>query len=131
MYSRHLNTVSCLCANSASKSFSRRLTITFFFSSRRRHTICYRDWSSDVCSSDLEDRERGLERPALRLHEVEREDEAVPVAVARLEDERQGRVVLGRALLGRRRGAGARRRLRRLPLARARARLLAAGRGDD
>src|SRR5207245_3715472 len=22
-------------------------------SSRRRHTICYRDWSSDVCSSDL------------------------------------------------------------------------------
>src|SRR5271169_2351051 len=53
MYSRHLNTVSCLCANSASKSFSRRLTITFFFSSRRRHTICYRDWSSDVCSSDL------------------------------------------------------------------------------
>src|SRR5207245_3026301 len=24
-----------------------------FFSSRRRHTRCYRDWSSDVCSSDL------------------------------------------------------------------------------
>src|SRR6266542_6514897 len=24
----------------------------FFFSSRRRHTSCYRDWSSDVCSSD-------------------------------------------------------------------------------
>src|SRR5207245_6284295 len=24
------------------------------FSSRRRHTRCYRDWSSDVCSSDLE-----------------------------------------------------------------------------
>src|SRR5207245_8075762 len=23
------------------------------FSSRRRHTSCYRDWSSDVCSSDL------------------------------------------------------------------------------
>src|SRR5207245_8036261 len=28
--------------------------IIFFFSSRRRHTRCYRDWSSDVCSSDLE-----------------------------------------------------------------------------
>src|SRR6266542_4839652 len=28
--------------------------IFFFFSSRRRHTICYRDWSSDVCSSDLD-----------------------------------------------------------------------------
>src|SRR5699024_4525641 len=26
---------------------------TFFFSSRRRHTISKRDWSSDVCSSDL------------------------------------------------------------------------------
>src|ERR1035438_10765631 len=25
----------------------------FFFSSRRRHTRCLRDWSSDVCSSDL------------------------------------------------------------------------------
>src|SRR5436305_4195306 len=25
----------------------------FFFSSRRRHTMCGRDWSSDVCSSDL------------------------------------------------------------------------------
>src|SRR5207245_1818237 len=27
--------------------------LSFFFSSRRRHTRCYRDWSSDVCSSDL------------------------------------------------------------------------------
>src|SRR5207245_8119473 len=26
----------------------------FFFSSRRRHTRCYREWSSDVCSSDLD-----------------------------------------------------------------------------
>src|SRR5205809_5250762 len=25
----------------------------FFFSSRRRHTRCSRDWSSDLCSSDL------------------------------------------------------------------------------
>src|SRR2546422_478287 len=29
-----------------------RVTL-FFFSSRRRHTRCSRDWSSDVCSSDL------------------------------------------------------------------------------
>src|SRR2546422_4844915 len=28
----------------------------FFFSSRRRHTRCSRDWSSDVCSSDLDTR---------------------------------------------------------------------------
>src|SRR5207245_7487877 len=27
--------------------------LIFFISSRRRHTRCYRDWSSDVCSSDL------------------------------------------------------------------------------
>src|SRR5207245_5250099 len=25
----------------------------YFCASRRRHTRCYRDWSSDVCSSDL------------------------------------------------------------------------------
>src|SRR2546429_1235869 len=29
------------------------LFVFFFFSSRRRHTRCSRDWSSDVCSSDL------------------------------------------------------------------------------
>src|SRR5690606_29714692 len=28
-------------------------TVYFFFSSRRRHTRFSRDWSSDVCSSDL------------------------------------------------------------------------------
>src|SRR5439155_146783 len=32
----------------------RDTTLNFFFSSRRRHTIWPRDWSSDVCSSDLE-----------------------------------------------------------------------------
>src|SRR2546429_536178 len=31
----------------------------FFFSSRRRHTRCSRDWSSDVCSSDLFSRAAG------------------------------------------------------------------------
>src|SRR6478752_9560605 len=29
------------------------MNLFFFFSSRRRHTRCSRDWSSDVCSSDL------------------------------------------------------------------------------
>src|SRR2546428_6047127 len=28
-------------------------SLLFFFSSRRRHTRSDRDWSSDVCSSDL------------------------------------------------------------------------------
>src|SRR5687768_10765 len=32
-----------------------RFSSSFFFSSRRRHTRCSRDWSSDVCSSDLAD----------------------------------------------------------------------------
>src|SRR2546430_5666232 len=46
----------------------------FFFSSRRRHTRFDCDWSSDVCSSDLDDvvgkqleREHAL--PALEAHE--------------------------------------------------------------
>src|SRR2546421_3088293 len=30
----------------------RTVASAFFFSSRRRHTISDRDWSSDVCSSD-------------------------------------------------------------------------------
>src|SRR6266705_5868086 len=32
---------------------SRTMLVFFCFSSRRRHTISYGDWSSDVCSSDL------------------------------------------------------------------------------
>src|SRR5207248_7777906 len=34
------------------------LSIFFFFSSRRRHTRSYGDWSSDVCSSDLSTRRK-------------------------------------------------------------------------
>src|SRR5262245_64848607 len=40
------------------------LRFVFFFSSRRRHTRCLSDWSSDVCSSDL----RALARSSLALH---------------------------------------------------------------
>src|SRR2546429_7108200 len=54
------------------------MMLIFFFSSRRRHTRCSRDWSSDVCSSDLLQGlhaallaggflERGLERSRLRM----------------------------------------------------------------
>src|SRR5579864_9670951 len=32
----------------------RNITVTFFFASRRRHTSLTCDWSSDVCSSDLD-----------------------------------------------------------------------------
>src|SRR5262245_26430582 len=38
--------------------------IFFFFSSRRRHTRCLSDWSSDVCSSDLSRREDRFRRQA-------------------------------------------------------------------
>src|SRR5690606_10690747 len=40
----------------------------FFCSSRRRHTSFSRDWSSDVCSSDLRDDDRIFERAALLQH---------------------------------------------------------------
>src|SRR5947209_6180361 len=43
---------------------SPRASIRFFFSSRRRHTRYWRDWSSDVCSSDLPiDRKEALVGP--------------------------------------------------------------------
>src|SRR5437899_7226196 len=53
--------------------------LPFFFSSRRRHTRCLSDWSSDVCSSDLELRaisrrrgagHRGLHHPSRRTSET-------------------------------------------------------------
>src|SRR2546422_3961383 len=37
----------------------------FFFSSRRRHTRCSRDWSSDVCSSDLIERLKKAEQRSI------------------------------------------------------------------
>src|SRR2546429_264836 len=38
-----------------------------FFSSRRRHPTCSRDWSSDVCSSDLTHRPAASACPARRF----------------------------------------------------------------
>src|SRR5207253_3904710 len=53
--------------------------VFFFFSSRRRHTRWPRDWSSDVCSSDLTDvcnvffhaPDDGIEQLAGRLRQVD------------------------------------------------------------
>src|SRR5205809_2207030 len=42
----------------------------FFFSSRRRHTRCSRDWSSDVCSSDIGEVRRLENEEKLRVNEV-------------------------------------------------------------
>src|SRR3712207_8666068 len=49
----------------------------FFFSSRRRHTRYWRDWSSDVCSSDLG---AILVIENERLLAVHMPDDGVPVA---------------------------------------------------
>src|SRR2546429_4151507 len=49
----------------------------FFFSSRRRHTRCSRDWSSDVCSSDLADLDPGVFPLVLQVLGVVAEHAAV------------------------------------------------------
>src|SRR5256884_6423031 len=61
--------------------------VFFFFSSRRRHTRCSRDWSSDVCSSDL------AQIPNLY---VAIDGSGVPV-VARETEGRQGKDPTGKA----------------------------------
>src|SRR5699024_12218130 len=43
------------------------LVFVFFFSSRRRHTRSKRDWSSDVCSSDLRNRAEGTVGRGMRV----------------------------------------------------------------
>src|SRR5207302_5320331 len=80
----------------------------FFFSSRRRHTRFSRDWSSDVCSSDLfkteaahcnpvAHRERQPERAvarsshAQRSAAAERQSESVGADAARSEERRVGK----------------------------------------
>src|SRR5467141_4074146 len=53
----------------------------FFFSSRRRHTRFKCDWSSDVCSSDLE-AHSGIDlRVSATLHHVDFAREEVDLAV--------------------------------------------------
>src|SRR2546426_8446429 len=52
------------------------ILLFFFFSSRRRHTRLQGDWSSDVCSSDLETESdhagQGGERSGSKTHKQER-----------------------------------------------------------
>src|SRR6266536_5355554 len=48
----------------------------FFFSSRRRHTRSTRDWSSDVCSSDLAGKDAEASDAAVLLRLFERQLEA-------------------------------------------------------
>src|SRR2546429_4531399 len=54
--------------------------LPFFFSSRRRHTRCSRDWSSDVCSSDLQ-----TLRQELKLYNPELAKKPYAVAATKLD----------------------------------------------
>src|SRR3712207_983650 len=65
--------------------------IFFFFSSRRRHTRYWRDWSSDVCSSDL------LDVPVLGNGDIWEAEDAVRMVAHTGVDG----VVVGRGCLGR------------------------------
>src|SRR2546422_4651147 len=63
---------------------SRMYVVFFFFSSRRRHTRCSRDWSSDVCSSDLvraacDGSLKRLGVDAIDLYYQHRVDRTVPI----------------------------------------------------
>src|SRR5207249_2890487 len=93
---------------SSAPSFSmyvRYASSVFFFSSRRRHTRSKRDWSSDVCSSDLLERKK--QRRLVRWHPEANEVRAPAVrGVVRgvlvqdqdraIEDPREARVVTRR-----------------------------------
>src|SRR3712207_7048004 len=78
----------------------------FFFSSRRRHTRYWRDWSSDVCSSDL----RSLNEFEPRLYPLLR---AEGDATAPVRTGRDARALAAAAGLRRRRGGRPRRGSRR------------------
>src|SRR2546421_5757153 len=63
----------------------------FFFSSRRRHTRSDRDWSSDVCSSDLKRRETA----AWRRRAADDMDDDIDAAELLHNGVRNGRAALG------------------------------------
>src|SRR3712207_6610701 len=74
--------------------------VFFFFSSRRRHTRYWRDWSSDVCSSDLHRRIAGATEVAdLALLRDELEDRfgPPPDPLVNLISLQQARIKLGQA----------------------------------
>src|SRR5699024_11913650 len=50
----------------------------FFFSSRRRHTRSKRDWSSDVCSSDLRNNTSQLPQVSIQWLCIKISDTIIP-----------------------------------------------------
>src|SRR5690625_7592262 len=81
-------------ANSNSSKF-----VIFFFSSRRRHTRWPRDWSSDVCSSDLITAPRVRraipmelkQRPRVKQRQVTHQQVVVNLLCLRSEERRVGK----------------------------------------
>src|SRR3712207_8030657 len=69
--------------------------IFFFFSSRRRHTRYWRDWSSDVCSSDLELLDLVQDAYSIGLGETSGEAPIVPTLLV----QKDGEVSLHRVAL--------------------------------
>src|SRR5207302_5613009 len=76
----------------------------FFFSSRRRHTRFSRDWSSDVCSSDLPRRDAQRDRTSVEGRHLDLgtegglgegdghgEEQVLALAVERSEERRVGK----------------------------------------
>src|SRR5690606_40276630 len=78
--------------------------VYFFFSSIRRHTRFSRDWSSDVCSSDLVADRRRLGR----TDRFQRQPQCLDLVHARLEDGAVRRRVAPYALLRQQGGVPAR-----------------------
>src|SRR5690606_40719135 len=62
----------------------------FFFSSRRRHTRFSRDWSSDVCSSDLDWVSKGKEIYTIPLSKIEKHQHLLVLAYRNNEFESNG-----------------------------------------
>src|SRR6267378_794201 len=69
----------------------------FFFSSRRRHTRSLRDWSSDVCSSDLD---ALLQQRKLLTPERGRLGVAVRLTGVRTDEIEEQSLALGEVALG-------------------------------
>src|SRR5690554_7004235 len=72
---------------------------SFFFSSRRRHTRCGRDWSSDVCSSDLIARRIVAVAPQhVKIHQISENQAVFPFFLHQLHNLIYPRLVtLGRS----------------------------------
>src|SRR2546429_9767508 len=68
----------------------------FFFSSRRRHTRCSRDWSSDVCSSDLA--RRAMARLAERFPSDMRTDLTLDTTIPVTEGAKEILITLAEAI---------------------------------